>query len=78
MCFHHWAALPNHIREGVCVAYTPGQELPSRKVKTNPEWVKASRSAIIYIADKEGVDWMDDYGQFVEPAAPPEESQDLD
>lgn len=79
MCYFHWAALPNAIREAVCMAYTPGQESGRKKIK--PEWVKASRDAIIYIADREGVDFMDDYGKPIEnEQAPPQEdtSQDLD
>lgn len=77
MCYFHWAALPKDLAEAVCLAYTPGQESGRKKIK--PEWVKASRDAIIFIAEKEGVEFMDDYGQPIEQPTPPAQSpEDLD
>jgi hypothetical protein len=77
MCYTHWAALPNHIREAVCLAYTPGQEAGRKPI--TPEWVRASRSAVIFIADKEGVEFMMDYGRPIENDPPsPGEQSDLD
>ena len=77
-CFWHWAVLPNWIREQVCVAYVKGQETGRKPI--SPEWVKASREAIMYVADQEGIEWLDDYGKPIEKKedAPPASDQNLD
>lgn len=50
-CGPHWATLPMPMREEICIYHTPGQEAGA---KIKPEFVRAQRQAIHYIAKSEG------------------------
>lgn len=53
MCKKHWFQLPARLRNNIWATYRPGQ---CDDWKISHEYANAAREAVIYLAEKEGID----------------------